>query len=520
MLKSKNLIILAASLTLLASCKSGKNSSKPKSATTGWNYNDKKMGGFYVPKGKDQKTGPGLILVVGGTFDMGATEEDVMGIHDNKLRRKTVNSFYMDETEVRNVDYREYTFWLGEVFGQSPETAKFVEKALPDSLVWRSELGYNEPLVEYYYRHPGYNEYPVVGVNWRQATDYCIWRTDRVNELQMVKAGYIDASQLAKYQGKGDASFNTKSYLMNGDGVSRKGKAAANKSSALVDSKGRPRMPNMSDGIILPEYRLPFETEWEYAAIGQITENPNPSRKEGQRGEEVISNKQTYSWSSKYRGLRDNRRGSWQGRMLANFKRGNGDYMGVAGGLNDRSAYTEKVTAFMPNGFGLYNMSGNVSEWVFDVYRPLNGQDIDDMAGVRGNVFKVAQKDPANEGKFLKDSLGRIVYKVQDDSSLVNRRNYQRGYAINHMDGDTASNATYGYGVTTLVSDKSRVYKGGSWADMPYWLSPGTRRFLEEDQASSTVGFRCAMDRMGSPEGNGRKGGNWFKTKRQNSKKK
>ncbi|MEJ0103385.1 MAG: hypothetical protein WDO19_12900 [Bacteroidota bacterium] len=62
------------------------------------------------------------------------------------------------------------------------------------------------------------------------------------------------------------------------------------------------------------------------------------------------------------------------------------------------------------------------------------------------------------------------------------------------------SAVSYGYGITTLIGDKSRVYKGGSWNDMAYWLSPGTRRFMEEDQASSTVGFRCAMDRMGSPK--------------------
>ena len=57
-------------------------------------------------------------------------------------------------------------------------------------------------------------------------------------------------------------------------------------------------------------------------------------------------------------------------------------------------------------------------------------------------------------------------------------------------------------GSQRLISDHSRVYKGGSWNDRPYWLSPGTRRFLEEDQSLSTLGFRCAMDRMGSPEGN------------------
>ena len=73
---------------------------------------------------------------------------------------------------------------------------------------------------------------------------------------------------------------------------------------------------------------------------------------------------------------------------------------------------------------------------------------------------------------------------------------------------------TYGYGKTTLISDKSRVYKGGSWADMPYWLSPGTRRFHGRRSGKSTIGFRCAMDRMGSPEGNKRKTGNWFKSKK------
>ena len=104
------------------------------------------------------------------------------------------------------------------------------------------------------------------------------------------------------------------------------------------------------------------------------------------------------------------------------------------------------------------------------------------------------------------------------DAESKNRRNYQRGNVINYLDGDTASQASYGYGATTLVSDKSRVYKGGSWNDRAYWLSPGTRRFLEEDQSLSTLGFRCAMDRMGSPEGNKHKTGQFFPTKRQNKK--
>ena len=117
------------------------------------------------------------------------------------------------------------------------------------------------------------------------------------------------------------------------------------------------------------------------------------------------------------------------------------------------------------------------------------------------------------------DSIGKVKMRDVTDSESKNRRNYQRGNVINFLDGDSLSQSSYGYGVTTLISDQSRVYKGGSWNDRPYWLSPGTRRFLEEDQSLSTLGFRCAMDRMGSPEGNKRKTGNWWKSKRQNSAK-
>jgi sulfatase modifying factor 1 len=512
-MKVKNLTILLSCAVLLASC--GKNKSG-KSSVTGWNYNDKKMGGYQVAKAKDQKTGPGLVFVEGGTFTMGQTEEDVMGDWNNVPRRVSVPSFYIDRTEVANVHYREYLFWLNRIFDPEEEQNRaIIEAALPDTLSWRSELSYNEPMVEYYFRHPGFNYYPVVGVTWRQASDFCLWRSDRVNEGILADKGYVRKESISNGQ-SGASNFTTKAYLLGvGEYQAPPGKTATSKKNPLKTPQGQPRTTvTMEDGMLMPDYRLPSEAEWEYAAYGLINQNPRPAKKENKRGEELTSNKQMYPWSQNMNGLRDQRHGSWQGKFMANFKRGSGDNAGVAGGLNDRAFYTAEVQSYIPNGFGLYNMAGNVSEWVQDVYRPMSTLDFDDMpAPVRGNVYKTLMKDENGE-VMVNDTTGRVMYRQVKDEEVKDRRNYQRGNVINFLDGDTLSQATYGYGITTLISDKSRVYKGGSWNDRAYWLSPGTRRFLEEDKALSTLGFRCAMDRMGSPEGNGRKTGQFFPTKR------
>lgn len=512
-LRLKNFTLILGAIVLLSSCKNGGLFKKKpqQSQMTGWNYNDKDMGGFSVAKAKDIKTGPGLVFVQGGTFTMGATQEDVMGDWNNIPRRVTVNSFFIDKTEVANVHYREYIHWIESVFSD-PQYAAVIDGAKPDTLVWRSELAYNEPYVEYYFRHPSYNFYPVVGVTWKQAHDFCIWRTDRVNENELIKAGYQNKNVVkTELAGGGQENFNTKAYLM-GEYQGVPGKPRKN---ALKDAQGRPRTSvNFEDGILLPGYRLPTEAEWEYAALGYINSNPQVRKSEKSRGEELITNKQVYAWKNDgYDNLRSTRRGAMQGSFLANFKRGSGDNMGVAGGLNDRSAIPAEVTSFFPNGFGVYNMSGNVSEWVADVYRPLTNMDADDFNPYRGNRFQKTDMS-GGEGN-LRDSLGRIKMIDEVDSTLRLRRNYQRSYAINYLDGDSLSFSQYGYGFTTLISDKSRVVKGGSWNDRPYYLSPGTRRFLEEDQASNTVGFRCAMTFFGSPEGNKRKSGNFFPTRRQ-----
>ena len=290
------------------------------------------------------------------------------------------------------------------------------------------------------------------------------------------------------------------------------------KKTDLKDVNGKPRASvKMEDGILNMGYRLPTEAEWEYAAYGLLDQNPNIRKKEKQSGEENRLNQQVYTWSKNPNGLRDNRRGSWQGKFLANFKRGSGDNMGIAGGLNDRAAITGPIKSFYPNAFGLYNMSGNVSEWVADVYRPLTSLDAEDFNYFRGNKFTKLFKN--SSGEYERDSVGHLKRQDISDEDVKNRSNYQKNNVINYLDGDSSSQVSYGYGVTSLINDKSRVIKGGSWNDRAYWLSPGTRRFMQEDQAASTVGFRCAQTYLGPPEGPGFKDGNNFPSRKQNSRK-
>ena len=528
------------------SCKKS-SSSKNDSRATGWKINDKDGGFQYNTGFKEQETAPGLVFVEGGTFTMGKVQDDVMHDWNNTPNQQHVQSFYMDETEVTNLMYLEYLDYLKRVYPpEDPNYRLIYNGALPDTLVWRNRLGYAEMMTENYLRHPGYAEYPVVGVSWIQAVEFAKWRTDRVNELYLQDAGYAKrGAHLTDVTA--DANFTTETYI-NSPSSTYGGNAdvlEGGKRRQQTDADGNPInvYAKRETGIISPEYRLPSEAEWEYAALG-LSELRNYN---------AIRGRKKYPWSGAY--TRSGNRNT-RGDQLANFKQGKGDYGGIAGWSDDGADITAEVKSYEPNDFGIYDMAGNVAEWVADVYRPIVDDEFNDFNYYRGNVYtknainddgtvKIVTSDDIvydtlSNGKIVARNLpGEILQVPVDEQETYLRTNFDKSDNINFRDGDQRSSRFYSdnfnedeegedasgtrkmynspkhkvetdsAGVmirqydksndrTSLINDNVRVYKGGSWKDRAYWIDPAQRRYFPQDMATDYIGFRCAMSRVGS----------------------
>lgn len=386
--------------------------------------------GVRLDRLKPNKTPYGMVLIPGGTFIMGQSDEDIGHSYNAQNRQVTIAPFYMDDTEISNNEYRQFVYWVrdsillynyvsdqqyfvtgpngerhidwkqvnsnspwrssdpavqqqlsnmfyqGEdrIFGRneldvrllkyhyewydlrsaiaarndnSKTRSDFILRdtmlIYPDTTVWMADFSYaqNDAMVESYFSHPSFDEYPVVGVTWRQAQAFNTWRTLLFNNV-----------------------------------------AAANKRE------------------LRSIYQLPSEAQWEYAA----------------RGGRINS---TYPWGGP---SARNARGC----LMANFKPGRGNY------IDDGAAYTAPVYSYWPNDFGLYNMAGNVAEWTQSSYEESSYNMVHDM------------------------------------------------------------NPTYTYNAKSddPESVKRKVVRGGSWKDVGFFLQNSARQYEFQDTAKSYIGFR------------------------------
>ncbi len=362
----------------------------------------------------------GMVYVPSGTLTIGQSDQDVFQTYIQRQKTVSISGFFMDDTEITNNEYRQYVYWvrdslahlimddiyedeygneridweyeldysseeLDDMYYQGDMKINDFERALdtrqlqytykwidwqkaahnpdivrsnllkeetvsvyPDTLVWIRDFAYsyNEPFTRNYFWHPAFDDYPVVGVNWKQAKAFSHWRTHIWNSF------------------KGD-------------------------------------QPNTE------EFRLPTETEWEWAARG---------------GREIAP----YPWGGYY--IRNAK-----GCLLANFKPGRGNYP------EDGGFYTVKADAYFPNDYGLYNMSGNVSEWTETQYHP-------------------------NAYSHVHDLNPDVKYDAKDDDPEAYKR---------------------------------KVIRGGSWKDISYYCQTGTRNWEYQDTSKSYIGFRCALTFLG-----------------------
>ncbi len=536
----KHLLSTITLMLLLISC-GGNNTSRG----TGWDINSKKGGFQYNVDFDEQETGPGLVFVEGGTFTKGQVQDDVMHDWNNTPNKQHVMSFYIDETEVTNLMYMEYLDWLEIVFPTNEARYRQIyEGALPDTLVWRNQLGYVEELTTNYLRHPAYAEYPVVGVNWLQAVQYAEWRTDRVNEYILEREAYVQ-KDVRYNEIDANSTFNTAAYLKRPEMVygGKIDSLAGKNGTVKRDTATVNVYAGVEKGLLLPSYRLPTETEWEYAALALV----------GDREYNTYRGKKKYPWSGEYTRSSDRRT---EGDQLANFKLGKGDYGGIAGWSDDGADITIQVKQYPPNDFGIYDMAGNVSEWVSDVYRPIVDDEANDFNYYRGNVYlknvigEDGKAQTISPDQLVLDTLpnGKVLLKrlpgdldqvAIDEEETFLRQNFYESDNRNFRDGDIESTRKFSNGApaeddnskpestlmynapttakvtldeegnvirnvdksnkrTTLITDEVRVYKGGSWKDRAYWLDPAQRRYLPQYIATESIGFRCAMSRVGS----------------------
>ena len=158
-------------------------------------------GGSYLPEGEligvldregwVQVVPFGMVVCPSGTFHMGQTDENVAYSSTNLNKQVTIGGFYMDETEITNNEYRQFMVAMLQDSVSTLGEDYIREELYPDTAVWNRDFAhhYGDPMMEYYYMHPAFDDYPVVGIDWFAVHKFCEWRSNFYNDYRVNTMG-------------------------------------------------------------------------------------------------------------------------------------------------------------------------------------------------------------------------------------------------------------------------------------------------------------------------------------------
>ncbi len=369
----------------------------------------------------------GMVYIPSGTFHIGPSDQDISFAQQQRSKQISIQGFYMDDTEVTNNEYRQFVNWVKDSIGHVM-LDHFEETEDGDQKIdWTYEIFWDDPedasaLEEMYYDESE-QFWGQKQINTKKLVfdyDWYDWKAAaRQSNRSKPRSTFIRSESVEIYPDTlawiADFSYSynepmTRNYFWH-PAFDDYPTVGVNWDQAKAFAAWRTKFWNdykAANGETMGEdFRLPFEHEWEYASRGGLEQSP-------------------YPWGGPY--MRNKK-----GCILANFKPGRGNYP------EDGGFYTVRADAYNPNDYGLYNMSGNVSEWTSSAFYE-------------------------NAYSFQHDMNPDIRYDVKD-----------------------ADNATM----------KRKVLRGGSWKDIAYYLQTGSRHWEYSDSAKSYVGFRCALTFLG-----------------------
>ena len=372
----------------------------------------------------------GMVYVPSGTLMVGPSDQDVNSTYVQRPKQISIQGFYMDETEITNNEYRQFVEWVRDSLARTTLGLVETDDAGNEFLDWRTKIDWEDPALEdmylaegdlflgkklmdvskFIYEYEWFNWEKAAVAPRRSANDKNSPKIKEFTEKESVNI-YPDtlvwirdfaysynepmARQYFSHPAYDDYPVVGVNWAM--------AKAFTHwRTHLYLSSQGRSKSVVNSE-----DFRLPSEHEWEYAARG---------------GHELAP----YPWGGPY--IRNAK-----GCLLANFKPGRGDYP------EDGGFYTVKADAYFPNDYGLYNMSGNVSEWTNSAFHE-------------------------NFYAFMSDLNPNYAYNAQSEENKANKR---------------------------------KVVRGGSWKDIQYFLQTGTRDWEYQDTTKSYIGFRCVLTFLG-----------------------